>query len=284
MYKIVRKEELSPVIKLFEVVAPKVAAKAKAGQFFILRTDEKGERIPLTIADFDRDAGTITTIFQEVGRTTKELGKLVEGDYISDFVGPLGEPSEVGKLGRVVCVGGGVGVAPIYPIAKALKEAGNEVISIIGARNKELLFWEEKMAAVSDRMIVCTDDGSHGHKGFVTDMVKQVAAEGKIEHLWAIGPMPMMRAMAATTKPLEIKTTVSLNPIMVDGTGMCGACRVSVGGETKFACVDGPEFDAHQIDFDLAMRRLAYYKDEEKRAEAAGSCGCGGGCGCGCQK
>ncbi|WP_031513841.1 sulfide/dihydroorotate dehydrogenase-like FAD/NAD-binding protein [Desulfofalx alkaliphila] len=280
MHKIVHKEVFSPVIKLFEVEAPKLAAKAKAGQFFMLRIDERGERIPLTIADYNCQAGTITTIFQEIGHTTKELGKLAEGDYILDLVGPLGEPTQIKNYGTVVCVGGGVGIAPIHPIARALKEAGNEVISVIGARNKELLFWEDKMAAVSDRLIVCTDDGSYGHKGFVTDVVKQLAEEGEIARVWAIGPMPMMRAMAATTKPLGIKTTVSLNPIMVDGTGMCGACRVSVGGETKFACVDGPEFDAHLVDFDLAMRRLAYYKDEEKRAEAAGSCGSGGACGC----
>ena len=279
MYKIVQKEILSETIKLFEVEAPKVAAKAKAGQFFILRLDEKGERIPLTIADYNRRAGTVTTIFQEVGKTTKQMGKLNVGDHIADFVGPLGTPSEIENLGTVVCVGGGVGVAPIYPIAKALKEAGNKVISIIGARNKDLLFWEEKMATVSDKLIVCTDDGSHGRQGFVTDAVKELANEEAIARVWAIGPIPMMRAMAATTKPLGIRTTISLNPIMVDGTGMCGACRVSVGNETKFACVDGPEFDAHLVDFDLAMRRLAYYKDAEKRAEAAGSCG-GGECTC----
>lgn len=273
LYKIVRKEILSDVIKLFDVEAPKLAAKAKPGQFFILRLDEKGERIPLTIADYDRQAGTITTIFQEVGYTTKQMGKLDVGDNILDVVGPLGEPSEIKEFGRVICVGGGVGVAPIHPIARALKKAGNEVISIIGARNKELLFWEEKMAGVSDKLYVCTDDGSYGHKGFVTDMVKQVASECEVARIWAIGPMPMLRAMAETTRPLGIKTIVSLNPIMVDGTGMCGACRVSVGGETKFACVDGPEFDAHLVDFDLAMRRLAYYRDEEKRAEAKGMCG-----------
>ncbi|MEG6615513.1 sulfide/dihydroorotate dehydrogenase-like FAD/NAD-binding protein [Peptococcaceae bacterium 1198_IL3148] len=273
MHKIVHKQVLSPVIKLFEVEAPKLAAKARAGQFFILRLHDQGERIPLTIADYDREKGTITTIFQEVGYTTKQMGQLNEGDSIKDIVGPLGEPTEIENYGTVICVGGGVGVAPIHPIAKALKEAGNKVITIIGARNKELLFWEEKMAAVSDKLIVCTDDGSYGHKGFVTEMVKQVAAEQEINRLWAIGPMPMMRAMAATTKPLGIKTIVSLNPIMVDGTGMCGACRVSVGGETKFACVDGPEFDAHLVDFDLAMRRVAYYKDEEKRAAAKGMCG-----------
>ncbi len=280
MYKIVHKEILSPQIKLFEIEAPKIASKAKAGQFVILRLDEKGERIPLTIADYNRSTGTVTIIFQEVGRTTKELGKLNAGDFITDFVGPLGQPTEIENYGRVVCVGGGVGVAPIYPIARALKDVGNEVISVIGARNKELLFWEEKMAAVSDRLIVCTDDGSYGQKGFVTDAVKQLAEETKIDRIWAIGPMPMMRAMAATTKPLGIKTIVSLNPIMVDGTGMCGACRVSVGNETKFACVDGPEFDAHLVDFDLAMLRSAYYREEEKRVDAGGNCGCGGGCKC----
>lgn len=273
MYKIVNKEVLSDVIKLFEVEAPRLAAKAKAGQFLIVRLTEQGERIPLTIADYDRQAGTITMIFQEVGYTTKEMGKLNVGDYLQDVVGPLGEPSDIQNYGRVVCVGGGVGVAPIHPIARALKEAGNEVISIIGARNKDLLFWEDKMAAVSDRLLVCTDDGSYGRKGFVTDAVKDLAAELSIDRLWAIGPMPMLWAMAKTTKPLGIKTIVSLNPIMVDGTGMCGACRVSVGGETKFACVDGPEFDAHLVDFELAMRRLAYYKDEEKRAAAKGMCG-----------
>lgn len=278
MYQVVYKEILSPSITLLEVEAPKIAAKARPGQFFMLRLNEKGERIPLTIADYDRDKGTITTIFQEVGRTTKEMGELEVGQYIKDLVGPLGKPSEVDNYGTVVCVGGGVGVAPIYPIARALQEAGNEVISVIGARTKELLFWEEKMAAVSDRLIVCTDDGSYGEKGFVTSAVKKLAEEMKIDRLWAIGPMPMMKAVAQTTKPLGIKTIVSLNPIMVDGTGMCGGCRVSIGNETKFACVDGPEFDAHLVDFDLAMRRLAYYKDEERRAEAAASCG--GGCRC----
>jgi ferredoxin--NADP+ reductase len=280
MHKIVKKEVFAPIVKLFEVEAPNIAAKAKAGQFFILRLHEKGERIPLTIADYNRTTGTITTIFQEVGRTTKDLGKLNPGNYIADLVGPLGRPSEITNYGRTVCVGGGVGIAPIYPIARALKEAGNEVFTVIGARTKDLLFWEDKLKAVSDRLVVCTDDGSYGRKGFVTDAVKDLASEGEIAHLWAIGPMPMMRAMAATTKPLGIKTTVSLNPIMVDGTGMCGACRVSIGGETKFACVDGPEFDAHRVDFDLAMRRLAYYKDEEKGAEAAENCGCGGDCQC----
>ena len=276
MYTIVKKEVLSEAVFLFDIKAPKIAAKAKAGQFFILRLNEKGERIPLTIADSDSKKGTITTIFQVVGRTTRDMSKLNEGDEILDVVGPLGEPSEIEKYGRVVCVGGGVGIAPIYPIARALKECGNEVIGIIGARSKEFLFWEDKMAKVSDRLIVCTDDGSYGQKGFVTQAIEQVAKEEKIDCLWAIGPMPMMKAVANTTKPLGIKTIVSLNPIMLDGTGMCGACRVSIAGETRFACVDGPEFDAHKVDFDLAMKRLAYYREEERQADSSANCKCGG--------
>lgn len=276
MYTIIKKEVLSEAVFLFDIKAPKIAAKAKAGQFFILRLNEKGERIPLTIADSDSKKGTITTIFQVVGRTTRDMSKLNEGDEILDVVGPLGEPSEIEKYGRVVCVGGGVGIAPIYPIARALKECGNEVIGIIGARSKEFLFWEDKMAKVSDRLIVCTDDGSYGQKGFVTQAIEQVAKEEKIDCLWAIGPMPMMKAVANTTKPLGIKTIVSLNPIMLDGTGMCGACRVSIAGETRFACIDGPEFDAHKVDFDLAMKRLTYYREEERQADSSANCKCGG--------
>lgn len=276
MYTIIKKEVLSEAVFLFDIKAPKIAAKAKAGQFLILRLNEKGERIPLTIADSDSKKGTITTIFQVVGRTTRDMSKLNEGDEILDVVGPLGEPSEIEKYGRVVCVGGGVGIAPIYPIARALKECGNEVIGIIGARSKEFLFWEDKMAKVSDRLIVCTDDGSYGQKGFVTQAIEQVAKEEKIDCLWAIGPMPMMKAVANTTKPLGIKTIVSLNPIMLDGTGMCGACRVSIAGETRFACIDGPEFDAHKVDFDLAMKRLAYYREEERQADSSANCKCGG--------
>ncbi|MEW8957975.1 MAG: sulfide/dihydroorotate dehydrogenase-like FAD/NAD-binding protein [Moorella sp. (in: firmicutes)] len=278
MYRIVRKEVMSPVIKLMEIEAPEVAAKARAGQFIILRIDEEGERIPLTIADFDRSRGTITTIFQEVGYTTRRLGALEEGDTLTDFVGPLGQPSEIENYGRVVCVGGGVGVAPIFPIARALKEAGNEVISIIGARTKELLFWEDKMRAVSSELLVATDDGSYGHKGFVTDLLKQLLEEkGKVARVWGIGPVVMMRAVAETTRPFNVPTIVSMNPIMVDGTGMCGACRVSVGGETKFACVDGPEFDGHQVDWQLALRRLNMYREEEKRIiefHEEGGCKC----------
>lgn len=273
MFKIIEKQTLAPSIKLFEVEAPKVAAKAEPGQFFMLRLDEKGERIPLTIADFNKEKGTITTIVQEVGYTSDRMGQFNEGEYFLDVVGPLGEETEIENFGTVICVGGGLGIAPVFPITRALKEAGNEVISIIGARNKELLFWEDEMNAVSDQLLVATDDGSYGHKGFVTDLIKKVTSEKKVDAIWAIGPMPMMKAVAETTRPDGIKTIVSLNPIMVDGTGMCGACRVDVGGETKFACVDGPEFDAHLVDFNLALRRLAMYKDEEKRAIAAQSCG-----------
>lgn len=279
MFKIIEKQDIGENMALFEVQAPKIANKAQAGQFVIVRIAEKGERIPLTIADYDRKKGTITLIFQEVGCTTKKMRMLEAGNNLLDLVGPLGEPTEVENFGTVVCIGGGVGIAPIYPIAKALKEAGNRVISIIGARNKNLLFWEDKMQAVSDELFITTDDGSLGQKGFVTDVLKQLLENEKIDRVWAIGPMIMMKFVCQVTKPAEIKTIVSLNPIMVDGTGMCGACRVQVGDETKFACVDGPEFDGHLVDFDLAMRRLAYYKDEEKRALARLECQ-GGGCGC----
>lgn len=278
MYRIIRKEVLSPIIKLLEVEAPEVAAKATAGQFIILRINEKGERIPLTIADFDRRRGTVTIIFQEVGYSTICLGKLEAGDSIVDFVGPLGVATEVENFGRVVCVGGGVGIAPVYPIARALKEAGNEVISIIGARTKEMLILEEEMRAVSSELLISTDDGSYGHHGFVTDLLKQVLEEkGNVAKVWGIGPVVMMRAVAQTTKPFDVHTIVSMNPVMVDGTGMCGACRVSVGGETKFACVDGPEFDGHQVDWDLALRRMDMFKAQEKQiidAHKGGCCGC----------
>ncbi|KAB2951682.1 sulfide/dihydroorotate dehydrogenase-like FAD/NAD-binding protein [Heliorestis acidaminivorans] len=281
MYPIVKKIIHSPAVKEFEVYAPMVAEKAKAGQFFILRVSEKAERIPLTIADYNREQGTITTIIQELGASSTLFGQMEEGDHILDFVGPLGVPSEIERYDHpVVLVGGGIGIAPIFPIARDLKEAGNEVISIIGARNKELLIWEEKMASVSDQLIVCTDDGSYGRQGFVTDALKDLYEErGQLSALWAIGPMPMMRAITNVTRPWELKTIVSMNPLMMDGTGMCGACRVQVGSETKFACVDGPEFDGHLVDFDLAIKRLSIYKDQEKRALAVlehkgGHCGC----------
>lgn len=269
MYKILRKQDMGNQVYEYVVEAPRVAKKAQAGQFIIVRQGQGYERIPLTIADFDREAGTITMIFQAVGASTRAMALLEEGEGFADVAGPLGHATEVEKYGTVVMVGGGIGIAPIYPIARALKEAGNEVISIIGARNKDLLFWEEKMAAVSDQLLVATDDGSAGRQGFVTQVLEDVIKEKTVNQIWAIGPMVMMRAVAKTTLPYGIKTIVSMNPIMVDGTGMCGACRVSVGHETKFACVDGPEFDAHAIDFDLAMKRASVFKEEEALASAA---------------
>ncbi len=286
MYRIVKKEILAPTLSLFEIEAPLVARKAQAGQFVILRINEEGERIPLTIADFDRARETITCVFQEVGKTTKELGELSEGDYLQDFVGPLGLPSRIERFGRVVCVGGGVGVAPVFPIARALKEAGNEVIGIIGARTRELLFWEEKMRSACSELRVATDDGSYVRKGFVTDLLREVIEEKRDVGLCvAIGPLPMMRAVCNLTKDYGLETIVSLNSIMVDGTGMCGCCRVTVGGETKFACVDGPEFDGHQVDFEEMARRSVIYKPQEQLSvarftqmgEHSCSCGCGGG-------
>ncbi len=280
MYPIVKRRDLTKGIVLLEVEAPAVAAKALAGQFVIVRANEKAERIPLTVMDFNREKGTITIVVQEVGYSSTIINRLQEGDSFQDFVGPLGLPTEIENYGRVACVAGGLGAAPMYPIARALKEAGNEVVSIIGARNKDLIILTEEMEAVSSKLLISTDDGSAGIKGFAATALAQVLEEtgGKIDHVWAIGPMVMMRSIVEFTRPLGIKTLVSMNPIMVDGTGMCGACRISVGGETKFACVDGPEFDGHLVDFDLAMRRLAYFKNEEKRAMAR--LDCGGGCGC----
>jgi ferredoxin--NADP+ reductase len=279
LYRITHKEPLSSVVYQMVVEAPDVAAKAQAGQFIILRVDEEGERVPLTIADFDREAGTITCIFQEVGYSTKKLATFEAGDKLATFVGPLGQPSTIENYGTVVCVGGGVGVAPIFPIARALKAAGNEVISIMGARTKELLFWEDRLRQCSDELIVCTDDGTHGRHGLVTEPLKELLEGGRpVKRVWAIGPTIMMRFVAKTTEPFKIPTVVSMNPIMVDGTGMCGACRVSVGGATKFACVDGPEFDGHLIDWDLAMRRMNTYKDKEQQAltnsHEGGHCQC----------
>ncbi len=282
MFKIVTKEILAPAIKLFKVSAPEIAAKARPGQFIILRLDEKGERIPLTIADFDRENGWLTLIFQEVGRSTRELGELSAGDSILDLVGPLGKPSEIGKFGRVVCVGGGVGVAPVYPITRAMKEAGNEVISIIGARNADSLILEQEMKAVSDQLYVVTDDGSAGMKGFVTTQLQEILAGEKPDLIVAIGPLVMMQAVSELTRPYGIKTVVSLNSIMVDGTGMCGACRVPVGAQTKFACVDGPEFNGHEVDWAIAAMRARMFADEEKSA-MDGYHHCAGG-ECQCQK
>ncbi len=280
MFGILEKKILADEIKLFKVYAPGIAQKAQPGQFIILRINDKGERIPLTIADFDRKKGTISIVFQEIGKTTKMLGLLEEGDTILDFVGPLGMPSHVAKIGRVVCIGGGVGVAPIFPITRALKEAENDVTGIIGARSKNILFWEDQMASVTDRLFVTTDDGSHGRKGFVTDVLKELIEgdKGIPDLVVAVGPLPMMKAVSMLTKGFGIKTIVSLNSIMVDGTGMCGACRVTVGGETKFACVDGPEFDGHKVNFDEMSLRAKFFEDEEKQAMQKYLCSCGGKC------
>lgn len=266
-FKILKKEELVPDIHIMDISAPRIARKAQPGQFVMLRINETGERIPLTIADFDREKGTITIIFMAVGKTTMQLASLKEGDELLDFIGPLGIPSEIENYGTVILIGGGVGVAPVFPQARAFKEAGNRVISIIGARSANLLLWEDKMLEVSDELYITTDDGTKGHHGFVTDIVKQVLqGDEKVARIIAIGPPVMMRAVAGVTAPFKVKTIVSLNSIMVDGTGMCGACRVLVGNETKFACVDGPEFDAHLVDFTLLMNRLAMYQPEEKAA------------------
>jgi NAD(P)H-flavin reductase len=266
-FTILKKQELVPTIYLMDINAPRIAKKAQPGQFVILRIDETGERIPLTIADFDRKIGTITMIFQAVGKTTTKLSKLKTGDAILDFNGPLGNPAHIQNDGTVILVGGGVGVAPIFPQARAFKEAGNKVISIIGARSANLLLWEDRMREVSDELYITTDDGTKGHHGFVTDIVKKILEGGtKVDRVIAIGPPVMMRAVAGVTRPFNVKTVVSLNSIMVDGTGMCGACRVLVGNETKFACVDGPEFDAHLVDFTLLMNRLSMYQPEEKLA------------------
>ncbi len=268
MYKILSKEVLSNVVKLMEIEAPHVARKAAAGQFVIVRIDEYGERIPLTIADYNREKGSITIIFQELGKSTMQLGKLNPGDSLASFAGPLGHPTEIGNFGTVVCMGGGVGIAPIYPIARALKEAGNKVISIIGARTKELLFWEEKMRAVSDELIICTDDGSKGRKSLVTEPLKEILdnRNNNVAKVWAIGPAIMMKFVTLATRPYNVPTIVSLNTIMIDGTGMCGGCRVLLEDGAQFVCVDGPEFDGHKVDWDNLLSRLSFYKDEEKRA------------------
>ena len=267
MYRIVEKETLAPVTKLYVIKAPEVARKASAGQFIILRVNEKGERIPLTIADYDRDAGTITIVVQEVGKTSKLLGTMNVGDSLASLTGPLGCPTEIEKYGTVVVVAGGLCIALSYPICRALREAGNHVIGIIGARTAELLFWEDEMRSVTDELIACTDDGSYARKALVTVPLKELLDSGRhIDHVWAIGPAIMMKFVCLTTQPYDVKTIVSLNSIMVDGTGMCGSCRVSVGGRTRFACVDGPEFDGHQVDWDLLLNRQRIYQDLEKVA------------------
>ena len=267
MYRILKKQELSPGILEYDIKAPRVAKKALPGQFIVLRVNEEGERVPLTIADFDREKGIVTILFQVVGASTELLASLKEGDSILDFVGPLGQPSELSNhMGTVVFVGGGIGVAPVYPIARAAHELGNKVISILGAKTKDLLIFEERMRAISDEVLITTDDGSYGIKGFVTNAIEELIKRGeKIDQVTAIGPGVMMKSVAEATRPYGIKTVVSLNPIMVDGTGMCGGCRVQVGEETKFACVDGPEFDGHLVDFRGLMARGRMYRTQEAK-------------------
>jgi len=267
MAKVVSRREIAPQTVLLELEAPKIARRRKPGQFVILKQDERGERIPLTIAQSDAGKGTITVIFQVVGAGTRGLGSVPVGGEILDVVGPLGKPTEIKKVGTVVSVGGGIGTAVAYPIAEAMKAAGNKVIAIIGARTKDLLILEAEMRRVADELLVSTDDGSYARKGFVTDVLKEVIARGgAIAEVLAIGPVPMMRAVCKVTKEAGIKTVVSLNPIMIDGTGMCGGCRVEVGGETRFACVDGPEFDGHLVNWDLLTQRLSAYKAHEQEA------------------
>jgi NAD(P)H-flavin reductase len=267
VYRILHREDLASGIHLFKVDAPAVARKAQPGQFVMVMVDEKGERIPLTIADWDREEGSITIVFMEVGTTTKKLACLSAGDNILSFVGPLGRPTEIEKFGTVVCVGGGVGIAPIFPIARAIREKGNRLITILGSRNKQLLFWEERLRSVSDELIVTTDDGSYARKGVVTEPLKEILErDSKADRVIAIGPPIMMKFCSLTTKPFGIKTIVSLDSIMVDGTGMCGCCRVEVGGVTKFACVDGPDFDGHEVNWELLVARQRIYLPQEKQS------------------
>ena len=267
MYRIVKKRVLNPTVTLMEVEAPLVARKAEPGQFIILRVDENGERIPLTIADYDREKGTVTIIFQIVGATTEKLNHKEEGDYLQDFVGPLGKATETEGLKRVAVIGGGVGTAIAYPVAKKLHDVGCHVDLIVGFRNKDLIILEDEFRAASTNFIIGTDDGSYGKKALVTDLLReQIEAGVKYDRVIAIGPVIMMKFVCQLTKEYNIPTVVSMNPIMIDGTGMCGGCRLTVGGETKFACVDGPEFDGHLVDFDEAMARGAMYKDFERHA------------------
>jgi len=272
MHRIIYKEDLAQDITRITIEAPQIAKKASAGQFVVVIVDEQGERIPLTLADWDKNKGTITLILQRVGYTTKKLGALNKGDNIQHILGPLGHPSEIKELGTVICIGGGVGIAEVYPVSRAFKEAGNRVIGIIGSRSKELIILEHEMKRVSDELFITTDDGSYGRKGLVTDILKELfdvivkSTQTKYPDLiYAIGPVPMMKAVSELTKGYRIKTIVSLNPVMVDATGMCGACRCSVAGKTVFGCVDGPDFDAHLVDFDELKKRLYLFKEQEDR-------------------
>jgi ferredoxin--NADP+ reductase len=266
MFKIVKREEMAEgTVILNEIDAPKIASKARPGQFVILKANEEGERIPLTMAETDPEKGTITIIYMVVGKSTALFKTLQVGDAYQDVIGPLGKATEIEKVGNVVCVGGGTGIAVLHPITRALKEAGNHVTAIVGSRTKDLLILEDRMKAASHELLICTDDGSYGRKGFVTEALKDVLDKGETQLVVAIGPVPMMKFVSKMTAEYGVKTIVSLNPIMVDGTGMCGGCRVTIGGKTKFACVDGPEFDGHQVDYDELMLRLQAYCEEEKR-------------------
>ncbi len=267
MPKVLENVQIGPLNWKMKVEVPRLVAKAKAGQFIILRVHENGERVPMSIAGMDKENGVLTIIYQVVGKTSALMTTVPPGGEIADCVGPLGVPSHVENWGTVCVIGGGIGIAPIYPIAQAYKEAGNKVITIIGARSKNILFYEEEHKAVADELHVCTDDGSYGHHGFVSDVLKKLLDDGvDIKMVMAIGPVPMMKVVSNLTKEYNVPTWVSLNPLMIDGTGMCGGCRVQVGDETKFACVDGPDFDGHKVDFDLLTKRLSAYKEQEREA------------------
>ncbi|MDD5730599.1 MAG: sulfide/dihydroorotate dehydrogenase-like FAD/NAD-binding protein [Candidatus Omnitrophica bacterium] len=266
MFKILEKKNLGPGIQCILLDAPVIAAKASPGQFIMVRVNESGERIPLTISDFDADKGTITVVFQEAGKTTRLLGALAAGEEVLDVLGPQGNPSEVEDFGNVIVIGGGIGVAPVYPLARKLKEKANSVTALLGYRSKEYVFWEEKIRSVTDRVFIATNDGSYGSKGLVTDLLKEIIGQGgKIDRVFAIGPTIMMKAVSEATRDSLIKTIVSLNSLMVCGMGMCGACRVTVEGKTRFTCMEGPDFDGHAVDFEELMQRLNTYKNEENR-------------------
>ena len=266
-YKILSKKEICPNQFEIAIYAPYIVRNAKAGQFIIFRADENSERVPLTIADINREKGELTLVFMAVGYSTKKLSVLNVGDEIHDIVGPLGQPTHIKQYGTVVCLAGGYGAAPCYLIAKAFKDAGNKVYMVMGARNKDLIFWQDKMKDACTKLFITTDDGSLGEKGFVTGVLEKIINNETVDYVIAVGPMPMMRAVADLTRDKNIYTEASMNPIMVDGTGMCGACRITVGGATKFACVDGPDFDAHKIDFDEVINRTRIYKDQERKRD-----------------